>query len=114
MVAQHVGVFGQSVPALVGARLHTFSRFYERARQAGRTVGPVGTARHRLPTLVVQGGSDQFGTPSEFPPLPPTVQLVGIPGADHVFTVPGSTGVDRERTSALIVEYVERWLGNLL
>ena len=34
----------------------------------------------RLPTLVVQGAVDPFGTPAEFPPLPPSHQI----GRAHV------------------------------
>jgi hypothetical protein len=63
-----------------------------------------------LPTLIVQGGSDPFGRPAEFPELPANVELVGIPGADHVFGVPG----DRGAAMDLIVGSTGRWLGNLL
>jgi uncharacterized protein len=37
------------------------------------------------PTLVVQGGSDPFGRPDQFPALPPEMELVAIPGANHMF-----------------------------
>jgi predicted alpha/beta-hydrolase family hydrolase len=41
-----------------------------------------------LPTLVVQGARDTFGTPEEFPPLPKrTHRLVGLPAGNHGFTV---------------------------
>jgi hypothetical protein len=63
-----------------------------------------------LPTLIVQGGSDPFGRPAEFPELPANVELVGIPGADHAFGVPG----DRGAAMDLIVGSTGRWLGNLL
>ena len=38
-----------------------------------------------LPTLVVQGERDAFGTPEEFPP---DRELTVVPGADHGFRVP--------------------------
>lgn len=37
------------------------------------------------PALVVQGGRDPFGRPEQFPPLPPDMELVAIPGANHMF-----------------------------
>ncbi|WP_042387571.1 alpha/beta hydrolase family protein [Streptacidiphilus melanogenes] len=41
-----------------------------------------------LPTLVVQGARDAFGTPAEFPPLPPkTHRLVGLDAGNHAFAV---------------------------
>jgi predicted alpha/beta-hydrolase family hydrolase len=40
-----------------------------------------------LPTLVVQGGTDAFGTAPEFPELPRTHRLVGLPAGDHSFKV---------------------------
>jgi hypothetical protein len=39
------------------------------------------------PALVVQGGRDPFGRPEQFPPLPPDMELVAIPGANHMFGV---------------------------
>jgi predicted alpha/beta-hydrolase family hydrolase len=37
------------------------------------------------PALVVQGGSDPFGRPEQFPKLRPDMKLVAIPGANHMF-----------------------------
>jgi hypothetical protein len=45
-----------------------------------------------LPMLVVQGGNDPYGTPDQFPPLPPTISLVEVPFANHTFDVPARTG----------------------
>jgi predicted alpha/beta-hydrolase family hydrolase len=59
-----------------------------------------------LPTLVVQGGEDPFGRPAAFPPLPPLASLVEIPGADHVFAVPGG----QDRALALITDTVADWV----
>jgi uncharacterized protein len=38
-----------------------------------------------LPTLVVQGAADPFGGPAEFPALPGTHRLVGLPAGNHEF-----------------------------
>ena len=42
------------------------------------------------PTLIIQGGSDPFGRPSQFPPLPTQFELVEIPAANHMFA-PGAS-----------------------
>ena len=44
----------------------------------------------RVPTLVVQGERDPFGTPGEFPPDQP---LVVVPAADHGLKAPKRSGV---------------------
>ena len=46
-----------------------------------------------VPTLVVQGERDTFGTPDEFPP---DRELAVIPGADHGFKVPRRGPVSAE------------------
>jgi hypothetical protein len=56
------------------------------------------------PTLVVQGGHDPFGRPDQFPPLPPEIELVEIPTANHTFgtiTTPRATTMNRITTAAL-------------
>jgi predicted alpha/beta-hydrolase family hydrolase len=58
------------------------------------------------PTLIVQGGADEFGRPAAFPPLPAGFELVAIPGASHVFSVPGSQGA----ALSLIVGSVADWI----
>ncbi|MEV4556077.1 alpha/beta family hydrolase [Kitasatospora sp. NPDC049285] len=63
-----------------------------------------------LPTLVVQGGADTFGTPAEFPPLPDTHRLVEVPHASHAFKVPKKAPVDQGQTLALITGAVTQWL----
>lgn len=40
-----------------------------------------------LPTLVVQGAADPFGTPAQFPELPDTHTLAGLPAGGHEFAV---------------------------
>lgn len=63
-----------------------------------------------LPTLVVQGGTDPFGTPAEFPELPPTHRLVGLPAGDHGFAVK-KTG---QPVLDTLVAAVAQWIDELL
>lgn len=57
----------------------------------------------QVPTLVVQGERDPFGTPEEFPP---DRELAVVPGADHSFRVPKRGLVSGEEAMAIIVEAV--------
>jgi predicted alpha/beta-hydrolase family hydrolase len=63
-------------------------------------------------TLVVQGGADPFGRPSQFPKLPLEIELVEIPGANHMF----ATGAPNEGSGPLaqltdaVIEWLERRL----
>jgi predicted alpha/beta-hydrolase family hydrolase len=61
-----------------------------------------------LPTLIVQGGRDPYGTPAQFPPLPPTFGLVDVPLANHTFGVPVGSALP------VVVEAVTTWLDDLL
>ncbi|MGI9156488.1 MAG: alpha/beta hydrolase family protein [Marmoricola sp.] len=60
-----------------------------------------------VPTLVVQGERDPFGTPAEFPP---GVPLVVVPDADHAFAVRRSAALSQQDTLDLLVCAVRRWL----
>ncbi len=60
-----------------------------------------------LPTLVVQGERDAFGSPAEFPV---STDLVAIPEADHGFAVPARAIRTRDETLDLIVEAVLGWV----
>ena len=60
-----------------------------------------------VPTLVVQGERDPFGTPEEFPP---DHDLTVVPGADHGFRVPKRGPVSAEEAMAIIVEAVLEWV----
>ena len=60
-----------------------------------------------LPTLVVQGEKDPFGTPEEFPPR---WEMAVVPGADHGFRVPKRGPVSEETAMAIIVESVLEWI----
>ena len=64
----------------------------------------------KLPTLVVQGAVDPFGTPAEFPPLPPGHRLVALSAGGHKFTVrKGQTPVLEDITHA-----AAEWIDSLL
>ena len=56
-----------------------------------------------VPTLVVQGERDSFGTPDEFPPHH---ELAVDPGGDHGFKVPRRGVVTAEEAMAIVVEAV--------
>ena len=56
-----------------------------------------------VPTLVVQGERDAFGSPDAFPP---DRELTVVPGADHSFRVPKRGLVTAEEAMAIIVEAV--------
>ena len=60
-----------------------------------------------VPTLVVQGEKDTFGTPEEFPP---DRELAVVPGADHGFKVPRGGPVTPDEAMAIVVEAVLEWI----
>ena len=64
------------------------------------------------PTLIIQGGNDPFGRPDQFPALPPEIELVEIPSANHTFgmgiTISRSAPMARITTAA--TEWIERQL----
>ncbi|NUR06651.1 MAG: hydrolase [Nocardioidaceae bacterium] len=60
-----------------------------------------------VPTLVVQGEKDPFGTPEEFPP---DRELAVVPGADHGFKVPRGGPVTPDEAMAIVVEAVLEWV----
>ena len=78
-------------------------------------LGP-GSSRELLatssPTLVVQGGRDPFGRPDQFPQLPPEIELVEIPSANHTFGtgigIPRATSMTRMTTA--VTEWIDRQL----
>jgi predicted alpha/beta-hydrolase family hydrolase len=62
------------------------------------------------PTLVVQGERDPFGRPDQFPKLPPDIELVAIPSANHML-VPETRDAESgslERVTAAVVEWLSR------
>ncbi|MDH6141687.1 putative alpha/beta-hydrolase family hydrolase [Kitasatospora sp. GP30] len=66
-----------------------------------------------LPTLVVQGEKDTFGTPAEFPELPAGHRLAGVPFAGHGFAVPKKASLSQPEALALVVRSVADWLDGL-
>ncbi|MFB7946186.1 alpha/beta family hydrolase [Kitasatospora phosalacinea] len=63
-----------------------------------------------LPTLVVQGGADAFGTPSEFPALPAGHRLVEVPHASHGFVTPKKAPLTQEAALELVTAAVADWI----
>ncbi|MGH3509124.1 MAG: alpha/beta hydrolase family protein [Nocardioidaceae bacterium] len=61
----------------------------------------------RVPTLVVQGERDPFGTPGEFPA---SYDMATVPGADHGFAVPKRGVIGQDEALGLIVEAVLEWI----
>jgi uncharacterized protein len=64
------------------------------------------------PTLVVQGGSDPFGRPGQFPPLPPGIEMVEVPSANHTFGT--RTGLPSSGTMTVITTTVAGWMDRQL
>lgn len=60
-----------------------------------------------VPTLVVQGERDPFGTPEEFPPQ---WELAVVPGGDHGFAVPKRGEITQEDAIGLVVEATLEWV----
>jgi predicted alpha/beta-hydrolase family hydrolase len=60
-----------------------------------------------LPTLVVQGGNDPFGKPSEFPTG--AFELTEVPSADHGFAVPKRAPVTQQEALEVITDAVAGW-----
>ena len=64
------------------------------------------------PTLIIQGGSDPFGRPGQFPPLPPQYELVEIQAANHMFaTGPSASGqAPIEQLTSAVAAWIDRQL----
>jgi predicted alpha/beta-hydrolase family hydrolase len=60
-----------------------------------------------LPTLVVQGERDPFGTPEEFPPL---TEMAVVPEAEHSFKVPKRAELNQQEAYDVLVEAVFEWV----
>jgi predicted alpha/beta-hydrolase family hydrolase len=63
-----------------------------------------------VPTLVVQGERDAFGSPAQLPPGP---TVAAIPGADHGFKVPARGGLTQAEALAVLTSAVATWLGGV-
>jgi len=64
-----------------------------------------------LPTLVVQGATDPFGTPAEYPLLPPSHRLVALPAGDHSFAVRKAQTPVFEDITRVVAEWIDSLLG---
>jgi uncharacterized protein len=69
----------------------------------------LGTGR---PTLIIQGGSDPFGRPGQFPSLPPQFELVEIRAANHMFATGASVSrpAPLEQLTAAAAAWIDRQL----
>jgi uncharacterized protein len=63
--------------------------------------------RARVPTLVVQGERDPFGTPEEFPD---SIDLAVVPAADHSMKVPKSADLSQADALAVVLEATLEWV----
>jgi predicted alpha/beta-hydrolase family hydrolase len=63
-----------------------------------------------VPTLVVQGDRDSFGTAAS---LPSGTRSVAVPYADHGFAVPRSAPITQREVLELLTIGVTRWLRDL-
>ncbi len=61
----------------------------------------------RVRTLVIQGESDPFGTPEEFPG---DIDLAVVPAADHSMKVPKSASVSQADALAVVLEATLEWV----
>jgi predicted alpha/beta-hydrolase family hydrolase len=66
----------------------------------------------RVPTLVVQGERDPFGTPAEFPDH---IDLAVVPSGDHSLRVPrgrsgGAAPISQEDALAVVLEATLEWI----
>lgn len=61
----------------------------------------------RLPTLVVQGERDPFGTPEEFPA---DTELAVVPDGDHSLRVRASAPVSQQEALGIVLESTLEWL----
>jgi predicted alpha/beta-hydrolase family hydrolase len=63
-----------------------------------------------LPTLVVQGATDPFGTAAQFPPLPAAHRLVALRAGNHEFAVRKT----QEPVLGALTEAVAAWIDDLV
>lgn len=61
----------------------------------------------RVPSLVVQGEHDPFGTPEEFPDH---VDLAVVPSGDHSLRVPKAAQIGQEDALAVVLEATLEWI----
>jgi uncharacterized protein len=64
------------------------------------------------PALILQGGLDPFGRPSQFPRLPDYMRLVEIPATNHMFAT--TRPHESESPLTLITATVADWVGRVV
>ncbi|MEU6303512.1 alpha/beta hydrolase family protein [Streptomyces chartreusis] len=64
-----------------------------------------------VPTLVVQGGNDPFGSPEEFPAG--DYELVEVPYGDHGFAVAKRAPLGQDEAVAIVTDAAWKWAGSL-
>jgi uncharacterized protein len=66
-----------------------------------------------LPMLILQGGLDPDGRPSQFPPLPADATLIEVPHGNHTFGTPRGSGVSPTAPMSIITDAVITWADRL-
>ena len=61
----------------------------------------------RVPSLVIQGENDPFGTPEEFPEH---VDMAVVPAADHSLRVAKSAAIGQDDALAVVLEATLEWI----
>jgi predicted alpha/beta-hydrolase family hydrolase len=64
-----------------------------------------------LPTLIVQGATDPFGTAAQFPALPNTHRLVALRAGNHEFAVRKGEPPVLDAVAAAVTGWIEELLG---
>jgi uncharacterized protein len=115
-------VRGLGVPLVAGGRSAGSQVACRTARALGADavlvlayplLGPGSAAellRTGKPALIVQGGRDPFGRPDQFPELPPDMELVAIPSANHMFAgdMPDGGIAPLQQVTRAVTEWLDR------
>jgi len=67
-----------------------------------------------VPTLVVQGDRDAFGSATAFPELPGSIRIVSVVGADHVFSLQQGSAHTAALVRADLVGCILSWLREMI
>ena len=66
------------------------------------------------PVLVIQGGQDTFGRPTDFIRLPGLVSVASVPFADHEFSIRKGSPITQREGLELLNDHTQHWLDPLL
>jgi uncharacterized protein len=66
-----------------------------------------------LPTLIVQGATDPFGTGAQFPELPKSHQLVALPAGNHEFAVRKDQPPVLDALTDAVAVWIDELVGHL-